>query len=85
MFDKFVHVEVNRIENIFNNIKMIMDVLRKLVVNFPLYENEIVAYVCEYLCDEKFFYHKSIENYLIEKEPTFNRKLYYHLYNMVNL
>ena len=62
-----------------------MDVLRKYVVEFPLYKNDIIAYVCDYLCYEKFFYHKSIENYLIKKEPTLNRKVYYHLYNMVFL
>ena len=60
-----------------------MNVFRKLVVNFPLYKNDIIAYVCDYLCDEKFFYHKSIENYVMKEKPTFNRKLYYHLNNKV--
>ena len=86
--DKVIHVKVYCLENIiniFNKIKIIMDILRKHVVEFPLYKNDIIAYVCEYLCDEKFFYYKSIENYLIKKEPTFNRKLYYHFYNMVFL
>ena len=57
--------------------------MKNLVVNFPLYKNDIIVYVCEYLCDEKFFYHDSIENYVFEKEPILRHKFYYHLYNMV--
>ena len=60
-----------------------MDVIRKLVINFPLYENDIIVYVCDYLCGEKFLYHNSIENYVTKIEPTFTRKFYFHLYNMV--
>ena len=62
-----------------------MNVIRKLIVNFSLYKNDIIAYVCEYLCDEKFFYHDSIENYILKKDPIFERKFYHHLYNMVLL
>ena len=62
-----------------------MDVMRNLVVKFPLYENDIINYVCTYLCDENFFYHDSIENYVIKKEPILKRKFYYQLYNMVLL
>ena len=60
-----------------------MDVIRKFVVNFPLYKEDIILYVCNYLCDEKFLYHDSIENYVIKKGPTFKRKLFYHLVNSV--
>ena len=62
-----------------------MGVIRKLVVNFPFYKNDIIGYVCDYLCDENFFDHDSIENYVLKKVPTFNRKLYLYLHNFVFL
>ena len=60
-----------------------MDVINKVIVNLPLYKRDIIIYVCKYLCDEKFFYHDSIEDYVLKKEPTLKRKSHYHLNNIV--
>ena len=62
-----------------------MDVFKTILVESSLFNGYIISYICEYFCDQKFFYHDTIESYVFRKYPSFNRKLYYHLNILVLL
>ena len=62
-----------------------MDVIKTILVESSLFNGYIISYICEYFCDQKFFYHDTIESYVFRKHPSFIRKLYYHLNTLVLL
>ena len=62
-----------------------MDVIKTVLVDSSLFHDDIIYYIFNYFCGQKFFYHDTIESYVLKKHPSFNRKLSYHLNTLVML
>ena len=62
-----------------------MDVIKTVLIESSLFNDDIFNYICNYFCRQKFFYHDTMESYVLKQHPSSIRKLYYHLNTLLIL